>query len=89
MVVDVGTDNASLREADPLYLGLPQRRVRGEAYYALMQVGAWQVAGSRKGQPCATTARGVTTSQPSTGRCTPRAADRSLRRASPAACRSL
>ncbi|KAI8466125.1 MAG: hypothetical protein J3K34DRAFT_524796 [Monoraphidium minutum] len=37
VVVDVGTESAGLREGDPLYLGLPQRRLRGEAYYALME----------------------------------------------------
>lgn len=39
VVVDVGTENDELREKDPLYLGLPQRRVRGDAYYSLMEVG--------------------------------------------------
>ncbi len=38
MVVDVGTENEELRERDPLYLGLQQKRVRGDAYYALMEV---------------------------------------------------
>ena len=33
---DAGTENERLRERDPLYLGLQQRRVRGDAYYALI-----------------------------------------------------
>ncbi len=33
--VDVGTETESLRQ-DPLYVGLPQRRVRGDAYWTLM-----------------------------------------------------
>ena len=35
VTIDVGTENESLL-ADPLYLGLPQRRWRGEAYDALV-----------------------------------------------------
>jgi malate dehydrogenase (oxaloacetate-decarboxylating)(NADP+) len=35
VLLDVGTDNADLR-ADPLYLGLHQPRLRGEAYDALV-----------------------------------------------------
>jgi hypothetical protein len=39
VVVDVGTENEELRERDPLYVGLQQRRLRGDAYYAVMEVG--------------------------------------------------
>ncbi len=35
MDLDVGTENADLL-ADPLYLGVPERRLRGEAYLALL-----------------------------------------------------
>jgi malate dehydrogenase (oxaloacetate-decarboxylating)(NADP+) len=35
VLLDVGTNNAVLRD-DPLYLGLPQQRLRGEAYDALV-----------------------------------------------------
>ena len=35
VLLDVGTNNAALRR-DPLYLGLPQERLRGEAYDALV-----------------------------------------------------
>ncbi len=35
VLLDVGTNNAALRR-DPLYLGLPQERVRGESYEALV-----------------------------------------------------
>jgi malate dehydrogenase (oxaloacetate-decarboxylating)(NADP+) len=35
VLLDVGTNNAVLRD-DPLYLGLPQARLRGEAYDALV-----------------------------------------------------
>jgi malate dehydrogenase (oxaloacetate-decarboxylating)(NADP+) len=39
VAVDAGTDNARLLK-DPLYVGQPQRRLRGDAYYALMAVRA-------------------------------------------------
>ncbi len=36
VTIDAGTDNAGLLH-DPLYMGLPQRRLRGEAYDALIE----------------------------------------------------
>lgn len=36
VVIDVGTDNEALRN-DPVYLGIPRGRVRGEAYEALVE----------------------------------------------------
>ena len=35
LVIDVGTDNDELRN-EPMYLGIPRRRVRGERYEALV-----------------------------------------------------
>jgi malate dehydrogenase (oxaloacetate-decarboxylating)(NADP+) len=36
VMLDVGTDNAALRE-DPLYLGYPRERVEGKAYFELVE----------------------------------------------------
>jgi hypothetical protein len=47
IVVDVGTDNEELRERDPLYLGLSQRRLRGDAYNSLMDVSGASVGRAR------------------------------------------
>jgi len=42
VTLDVGTDNDPLR-GDPLYLGLDQRRIRGEEYDALVDEFVWAV----------------------------------------------
>jgi malate dehydrogenase (oxaloacetate-decarboxylating)(NADP+) len=36
VVIDVGTNNAALRD-DPLYIGYPRKRVRGKAYFDLIE----------------------------------------------------
>src|SRR4029078_3415581 len=36
VVIDVGTNNTALRE-DPLYIGYPRKRVRGKAYFDLIE----------------------------------------------------
>ena len=42
IALDAGTNNTDLRE-DPLYIGLPRERVRGEAYDALVDELVWAV----------------------------------------------
>jgi malate dehydrogenase (oxaloacetate-decarboxylating)(NADP+) len=36
ITVDVGTENAALR-SDPLYVGKPEQRLRGQRYFAVME----------------------------------------------------
>jgi malate dehydrogenase (oxaloacetate-decarboxylating)(NADP+) len=36
ITVDVGTENATLR-SDPLYVGTPERRMRGQRYFGVME----------------------------------------------------
>jgi hypothetical protein len=49
VAVDVGTENDELRDRDPLYVGLQQRRVRGDAYFAIMEVRKEWAAGAGRG----------------------------------------